>query len=43
LTHPAKLDLVFHPEPQELWRQIMKQKDIPSQWLADSPDDLSWN
>lgn len=43
LTHPATLDLVFDPEPGELWRKIMRQKDLKSQLLAESPDDLSWN
>ena len=43
LVHPATLDLVFHPEPDQLWKRIMKQKDVKSRLLADSPDDLSWN
>jgi putative transcriptional regulator len=43
LVHPASLDLVFHPEPDQLWKKIMKQKDVKSRLLADSPDDLSWN
>jgi putative transcriptional regulator len=43
LTHPASLELVFHAEPGQLWRSIMRQKDIKSRLLADSPDDLSWN
>jgi putative transcriptional regulator len=43
LVHPASLELVFHPEPDQLWKTIMKQKDVKSRLLADSPDDLSWN
>ncbi|HEY3864031.1 MAG TPA: YqgE/AlgH family protein [Verrucomicrobiae bacterium] len=44
LTHPASLELVFHPEPGQLWRHIMRQKeDMHSRLLADSPNDLSWN
>jgi len=43
LVHPATLELVFHPEPEQLWKKIMKQKDAKSRLLADSPDDLSWN
>jgi putative transcriptional regulator len=43
LVHPATLELVFHPEPDQLWRKIMRQKDVNSRLLADSPDDLSWN
>jgi putative transcriptional regulator len=43
LVHPATLELVFHPEPDQLWKNIMKQKDMKYRLLADSPDDLSWN
>src|SRR5580658_484418 len=43
LVHPASIELVFHSEPEQLWRTIMKQKDVKSRLLADSPDDLSWN
>jgi putative transcriptional regulator len=43
LVHPATLDLVFHAEPGQLWKIIMKQKDKQSRLLADAPDDLSWN
>jgi len=43
LVHPATLDMVFSTEPDQLWRSIMKEKDIKSRLLADSPDDLSWN
>jgi putative transcriptional regulator len=43
LVHPASLDLVFHPQPDQLWRKILLQKDDQSRLLAESPDDLSWN
>lgn len=43
LTHPASLDLVFHPKPDQLWKEILRQKDDQSRLLAESPDDLSWN
>ncbi len=43
LVHPATLELVFDPQPDQLWKNIMKQKDAQSRLLADSPDDLSWN
>jgi putative transcriptional regulator len=43
LVHPATLELVFHAEPDQLWRAIMKQKGKQSRLLADAPDDLSWN
>jgi putative transcriptional regulator len=43
LVHPAALELVFHAQPEQLWKSIMKQKDKKSRLLADAPDDLSWN
>ena len=43
LVHPASLDLIFHPDPGELWKKILRHKDINSRLLADSPEDLSWN
>jgi putative transcriptional regulator len=43
LTHPASIDLVFHPEPEQLWKEILRGKDDKSRLLAESPDDLSWN
>ena len=43
LVHPATLELVFYPEPDQLWKHILKQKDMKSRLLAESPDDLSWN
>jgi putative transcriptional regulator len=43
LTHPASLDLIFHPEPDQLWKTIIRQKDDRTRLLAESPDDLSWN
>jgi putative transcriptional regulator len=43
LVHPASLDLVFCPEPGQLWKQILRQKGDRGRLLAESPDDLSWN
>jgi putative transcriptional regulator len=43
LTHPASLDLVFIPKPQELWKIILRQKGWQGQLLAEAPEDLSWN
>jgi len=43
LTHPASLDLVFHLQPDQLWKEILRQKDDKTRLLAESPDDLSWN
>jgi putative transcriptional regulator len=43
LVHPASIELIFHAQPAQLWRQIMKQKDTDCRLMADAPDDLSWN
>jgi putative transcriptional regulator len=43
LVHPASIDLVFYPEPGQLWKEILRQKDDKTRLLAESPDDLSWN
>ena len=43
MMHPATLELIFHTQPNQLWKEILKQKDVKSRLLADSPDDLSWN
>jgi putative transcriptional regulator len=43
LVHPASLELIFSPQPDQLWRGILRQKGIKNRLLADSPDDLSWN
>jgi len=43
LTHPATLDLVFHPEPQHLWSLILGQKGWRYRLLAESPEDLASN
>jgi putative transcriptional regulator len=43
LTHPASIDLVFHPTPGELWKVILADKGWKYRLLADAPDDLSWN
>ncbi len=43
LTHPASLDLVFHPQPDALWKAILAEKGWKFKLLADAPDDLSWN
>jgi putative transcriptional regulator len=43
LTHPATVDLVFKSKPEELWKEILRQKDHTLRWLADSPENLSWN
>jgi putative transcriptional regulator len=43
LVHPASLELIFTPEPDNLWRKILMMGDFPSRLLANSPEDLSWN
>lgn len=43
LTHPASVELVFYPQPGELWKLILAEKGWKYRLLADAPDDLSWN
>jgi putative transcriptional regulator len=43
LVHPATVGLVFQPNPERLWREILRRKEGKLKWLAESPDDLSWN
>jgi putative transcriptional regulator len=43
LVHPASLELIFSPQPEQLWRGILRGKGLKSRLLADSPDDLSSN
>ena len=43
LTHPATLDLVFDPEPESLWKKILRTKGWKYQILADAPEDPSVN
>ena len=43
MTHPATLDLVFHPQPAKLWQAILKEKGWEYRLLAEGPEDLTWN
>ena len=43
LTHPASLELVFHPQPTELWKLILRGKGPKYRLLAEAPDDISNN
>ena len=43
MTHPASLELVFHPNPEQLWPAILKEKGWKYKLIAESPEDLSWN
>ena len=43
LVHPASVDHVFHDDPQNLWRVILKTKGWHFKLLADEPEDITWN
>jgi len=43
LTHPASIELVFHPKPDGLWKQILTDKGWRYKLLAEAPEDLSRN
>lgn len=43
LTHPACIDLVFHSQPIDLWRLILRSKGPAYRLLAEAPDDVSNN
>jgi putative transcriptional regulator len=43
LTYPASIDLIFHPQPDQLWPSILRKKGWQYRLLAQGPEDLSWN
>jgi putative transcriptional regulator len=43
LIHPATLDLVYHPNPDDLWQMILQQMGWKYKLISEAPDDLSWN
>jgi putative transcriptional regulator len=43
LVHPASVELVFYPKPDDLWKLILAEKGWKYRIIADAPDDLSWN
>jgi len=43
MTHPASLELVFHPQPEQLWPTILKKKGWKYKLIAEGPEDPSWN
>jgi putative transcriptional regulator len=43
LIHPATLEHVFHPDPDQLWKVILEEKGWRYRLMADGPEDLSWN
>ncbi len=43
LTHPASLELVFDPDPDQLWQKILRSKGGIYRILAQMPEDVSNN
>lgn len=43
IAHPATVDLVFDPEPEQLWRKILRLKGGRFRILAQMPEDPSTN
>lgn len=43
LIHPASIEHVFYPNPDDLWKLILAEKGWKYRLIADQPDDLSWN
>lgn len=43
LVVPLVATDVFHPEPGELWRDVLRRQPGRISWLADFPDDISLN
>ncbi len=43
VVHPATLDLIFSPRPEDLWRQILAKKGWKYRLLSEGPDDPSKN
>lgn len=43
LTHPATIDLVFRPDPTDLWNEILRAKGWKYRLIASAPEDLSLN
>src|SRR5262249_48311185 len=43
LSHPASLELVFDPKPEQLWQAILRQKGWKYKILSQTPEDLSLN
>lgn len=43
LSYPASLELVFHADPDTLWRTVLRRMGWQYRLLADGPADLSWN
>lgn len=43
LTHPASLELVFDPEPENLWQRILRAKGWKYRLISEMPEDPSVN
>jgi putative transcriptional regulator len=43
VTCPARAEHVFDPEPETLWRRVLRELGGPLAGLADVPPDPSWN
>jgi len=43
LTHAASLDLIFDSQPEQLWKNILRQKGWQYKLLAQMPEDASLN
>jgi putative transcriptional regulator len=43
LTHPASLDIIFHPSPELVWKQVLRAKGPEYRLLSEAPDDISLN
>jgi len=43
LACPASIDLVFHPQPEQLWPTILRKKNWQCRLLTEAPEDPSWN
>ena len=43
MTHPATVELVFDPHPEQLWPTILKEKGWKYKLIAESPEDPAWN
>src|SRR6266478_5230593 len=39
MTHPASLEMIFHPEPDTLWQQILRDKGWKYKLIAEAPED----
>ena len=43
MTHPASTELIFHSEPDSLWRAILRAKGSKYKLIAEAPEDPSRN